>query len=96
MLILFILFVILLLNLLIFFKENNMQKPVPKYYTPEEYLANEENADYKSEYYKGEIFNLAGASLNHSQIIGNIHAHLYQHQKKHHCRITMKTIKPKR
>ena len=41
-----------------------------KYYTPEEYLALEESADYKSEYYQGEIFALAGASVNHNRLAG--------------------------
>lgn len=42
-----------------------------KYYSPEEYLALEEKADYKSEYHRGEIFALAGTSVNHNQIIIN-------------------------
>lgn len=42
-----------------------------KYYSPEEYLALEERAEYKSEYYKGEIFAMAGTSINHNQIIIN-------------------------
>ncbi|MDZ7336626.1 MAG: Uma2 family endonuclease [candidate division KSB1 bacterium] len=42
-----------------------------KYYSPEEYLALEETAEYKSEYYRGEIFALAGTSVNHNQIIVN-------------------------
>lgn len=49
-----------------------MEQPAQKkYYTPEEYLQLEENADYKSEYYKGEIFAIAGTSVNHNQIIIN-------------------------
>ena len=38
------------------------------YYTREEYLILEEKADYKSEYYNGEIFAMAGDSFNHSVI----------------------------
>jgi Uma2 family endonuclease len=45
-----------------------------KYYTPEEYLALEEAADYKSEYYQGDIFAMAGGSANHNRIAGNFYA----------------------
>ena len=43
-----------------------------KYYTPEEYLALEEKAEYKSEYYQGEIFAMAGGSYNHTVISVNL------------------------
>lgn len=39
-----------------------MLQKQPKFYTPEEYLALEEKADYKSEYYQGEIFAMGGGS----------------------------------
>jgi Uma2 family endonuclease len=48
---------------------------IPKentYYTPKEYLQQERKATHKSEYYKGEIFTMAGASLIHDEIVGNI------------------------
>ncbi len=41
-------------------------------YTPEEYLARETQAEYKSEYYDGEIRMMAGGSEDHSVIQGNI------------------------
>jgi Uma2 family endonuclease len=47
---------------------------VPKtqsHYTPEEYLQMERAAAFKSEYYRGEIFAMAGASLNHNRIVSN-------------------------
>jgi len=47
---------------------------IPKsntYYTAEAYLQQERNATHKSEYYKGEIFAMAGASLNHNRIVSN-------------------------
>jgi Uma2 family endonuclease len=37
-------------------------------YTPEEYLALEESADHKSEFFRGEIFAMAGGSSNHNLI----------------------------
>ena len=47
-----------------------------KFYTVEEYLALEETADYRSEYYQGEIFAMAGGSANHNRIAGNFHTAL--------------------
>ena len=45
-------------------------------YTPEEYLALERQAEYKSEYVDGEIFAMAGASEAHDFIAGEIYAAL--------------------
>ncbi|MBF0229278.1 MAG: Uma2 family endonuclease [Desulfamplus sp.] len=42
------------------------------YYTKEEYLLLEESAEYKSEYYDGEIFAMAGGTRNHSAICLNV------------------------
>ena len=46
------------------------------FYTPEEYLALEEKAEYRSEYYQGQIIAMAGGSLNHNRAAGNIHTTL--------------------
>jgi Uma2 family endonuclease len=43
-----------------------------KRYTPQEYYALERSADYKSDYYQGEIFSMAGGTALHSLISGNI------------------------
>ncbi|NLY02475.1 MAG: Uma2 family endonuclease [Rhodopirellula sp.] len=40
--------------------------------TPEEYLAQERKAEYKSEYYDGETFAMSGASRAHNLIAGNV------------------------
>ncbi len=48
-----------------------MTQPIRKYYTVEEYLALEDAAPYKSEYYQGEIYAMAGTSLNHNRIVVN-------------------------
>jgi len=48
-----------------------MVQPAVKYYTQEEYLAFERQALEKHEYYKGEIFNMAGASINHNKLLMN-------------------------
>lgn len=47
-----------------------------RYYTPEEYLAQEEVAEFRSEYRDGEIVTMAGGSIAHNQIAGNIYAFL--------------------
>ena len=70
-----------------------MQKPAKKYFTVEEYLELEDAAEYKSEYYQGEIFAMAGASFNHNQIAGNVYSQLRQRQEKHKCRITVGDLK---
>jgi Uma2 family endonuclease len=44
-----------------------MFQPKQNYYTPEEYLALEEEAEHRSEYYQGEIFAMSGGQ---STIIG--------------------------
>jgi Uma2 family endonuclease len=41
-------------------------------FTPEEYLVRERAAEYKSEYYRGDIFAMAGASLAHNLIVKNL------------------------
>jgi Uma2 family endonuclease len=47
-----------------------------RYYTSEEYLAQEEAAEFRSEYRDGEIVPMTGGSINHNQISGNIYAFL--------------------
>ena len=46
------------------------------YYSPEEYLELETAAEYKSEYYNGQIFPMAGGTPNHNQIAINFSAAL--------------------
>jgi len=43
----------------------------------EEYFEIEEAAEYKSEYYHGEMFAMSGASFNHNVIFSNIFGNLY-------------------
>ncbi len=44
--------------------------------TPEDYLAIERQAEYKSEYFHGEMFAMAGASERHVLIVANVVAEL--------------------
>jgi len=43
-----------------------------KKYTPGEYLALEEKAETRSEFWNGEIVAMAGGNINHQQIVANI------------------------
>ncbi|HMA36345.1 MAG TPA: Uma2 family endonuclease [Chloroflexia bacterium] len=45
---------------------------LPRRYTPEEYLAHERQADYKSEYIAGQIVAMSGVSREHSLINMNL------------------------
>jgi Uma2 family endonuclease len=49
-----------------------LQATEQRYYTPEEYLALEETAEYKSEYHDGEIVPMTGGTTNHNRIARNI------------------------
>lgn len=49
-----------------------MQQPKKQSYAIEEYFAQEEKAEIRSEYYQGEIFAMTGGSINHNQIVLNL------------------------
>jgi Uma2 family endonuclease len=54
--------------------------------TPEEYLAIEREAPYKSEYYGGEMFAMAGARESHNLIATNVIRDLSQQVRSRPCR----------
>lgn len=53
-----------------------LEKTQQRYYTPEEYLALEEAAEYKSEYHDGQIIPMTGGTTTHNQIAGNLYLSL--------------------
>lgn len=55
-------------------------------YSQEEYLEMERGADYKSEYYNGEIFAMAGAGFNHNRITENLSGECYVLLKGKSCK----------
>src|SRR5690348_893996 len=55
--------------------------------TPEQYLEIERKAEYKSEYYQGVIYAMAGASSPHNLITISLAAELRQALKKKNCRV---------
>lgn len=59
--------------------------PVKKY-TIREYLAREEAAAYKSEFFRGQIFAMSGGTINHNTIAGNIFGHLFTSLRGSGCR----------
>jgi Uma2 family endonuclease len=63
------------------------------YLSPEEYLALERQADYKSEYFNGVVYAMSGASLNHNTIVANVIAELVQQLRGRPCRALPSDIK---
>lgn len=61
-------------------------QPKPRL-TPEEYLAIERQAEYKSEYYAGEMFAMSGASERHNLIVTNVLTELASQLKKRPCKV---------
>lgn len=53
--------------------------------TPEEYLEIERKAEYKSEYFNGEIYAMSGARRNHNKIATNVGGLIWQHLKGKDC-----------
>ena len=53
--------------------------PKKKKYTPEEYLALEEKAEYRSEFWNGEIIKMSGSTGNHNSITLNVAGALKSH-----------------
>ncbi|MBE9048819.1 Uma2 family endonuclease [Nostocales cyanobacterium LEGE 11386] len=70
-----------------------MQLTQQRYYTPEEYLALEEAADYKSEYIDGQIIPMAGRTINHNQIALNLSTELNFAFKKQSYRVYMGDVR---
>jgi Uma2 family endonuclease len=61
--------------------------------TPEQYLEIERKAEFKSEYYNGEMFAMAGGSLRHGWIVGNIVTGLGQQLKGKPCRVSPSDVR---
>jgi len=55
--------------------------------TPEQYLDIERQAAYRSEFFKGEMFAMAGASLVHNLLVANIVAALHSQLRSRPCRV---------
>ena len=64
-----------------------MSLQLKSYLTPEEYLAIERKAEYKSEYFNGEMFAMAGASERHVLIVTNVVAELRGQLRRRPCTV---------
>lgn len=64
-----------------------------RYYTPEEYLAIEEKAEYKNEYRDGKIVAMTGGTTNHNEISLNLAAHLKFALRSKNYRIYMENVR---
>ncbi|AHG89212.1 protein of unknown function DUF820 [Gemmatirosa kalamazoonensis] len=70
-----------------------MESPEERYYTPEEYLALEDAALEKHEYFDGRIYAMTGSSLNHAQITMNVHVLLANQLRGRSCRVFNMDVK---
>ncbi len=55
--------------------------------TAEDYLIQERLAEYKSEFFRGEVFAMAGASRAHNVLVGRLMGELYSHLKRKSCTV---------
>lgn len=63
-----------------------MENETGKRYTEDEYLELERKAEFKSEYYAGEIFMMAGAKEHHNLILWNLLGEIHALFKKRPCK----------
>jgi Uma2 family endonuclease len=72
-----------------------MSRQIKPYVTPEQYLALERKAEYKSEYLHGEIFAMTGASRKHNLIAVNIGGELHRQLKGKPCEVYVSDMRVK-
>src|ERR1017187_4222773 len=67
---------------------------LPKtYLTPEQYLEIERKAEFKSEYFHGEMFAMSGAREGHNLIVWNLSAELHRQLRAKPCRAYMNDMR---
>ncbi|MDG4597656.1 MAG: Uma2 family endonuclease [Candidatus Contendobacter sp.] len=65
----------------------------PRWLSVEDYLAFEERSEIKHEYINGEIYAMAGASVRHNRIAGNLFARLLAHLRGSPCQVFFADVK---
>ncbi len=68
-------------------------QPAPTRYTVEEYFALEEQSDVRHEFFRGEVFTMAGESKPHNTLSGNWYVALRQALRGTNCRVYMEGIR---
>jgi len=68
-------------------------EPQPRTYTPDEYFALERTSEVRHEYIDGEVFAMAGASIPHNLIKGNLIAALRAEARKRGCRVLDENVR---
>jgi len=61
--------------------------------TPEQYLEIERRAEYKSEYFQGEMFAMAGATWLHNVVVGNVEFQLRLQLRQRPCEVLSKDMR---
>ncbi len=69
------------------------EKIQKKYISVEEYFEMEKHSEIRHEYYDGEVFAMAGTSLNHNEIIQNIAGVLRPTFRPKGCKILLESVK---
>ena len=76
-----------------FFTMSPISATQKKHYTFQEYLKLEQREHIRYEYFKGEVFAMAGASLNHGDIVSNINSSLRGTFRSRGCRSFQESYK---
>jgi Uma2 family endonuclease len=64
-----------------------LSRQAKKFVTPNDYLALERKAEYKNEYFDGEIFAMVGASRRHNLITTNVVSELHRQLRGRPCEV---------
>jgi Uma2 family endonuclease len=70
-----------------------MSTQAKPFLTPEQYLEIERKAEFKSEYYQGEMFAMSGARYAHTVVGGNIFAALHQQLRHAPCTVSSSDLR---
>ena len=63
------------------------------HYSAEEYFALEEKSPVRHEFFEGEVFAMAGASIAHNTIAGNVYMACRQALRGQNCRVQMEAVR---